>query len=131
MRAATRCGKNGALGAFRLAGGTDASIGVSVVAILCHVLMLGGGSAEAMERARVADFCCAAVHTQLLDQPEYDVWTERLEQQEIESPFQETVGWDIVKLTADNHTLGDKLRHMSGQIEQIAADALQAPSENA
>lgn len=41
------------------------------------------------------------VHTQLLDQPEYDVWTERLEQQDITSPFQETVGWDIVKLTEE------------------------------
>lgn len=36
-----------------------------------------------------------------LPQPEFDVWTERLEAQDITDPFQGTVGWDIIKLTEE------------------------------
>jgi hypothetical protein len=31
--------------------------------------------------------------------PEYDPWTERIEQGHLTSPYQETIGWDIFKLT--------------------------------
>ena len=36
-----------------------------------------------------------------LPQPDFDVWTERLEAQDITDPFQGTVGWDIIPLTED------------------------------
>jgi hypothetical protein len=41
------------------------------------------------------------IHTRSLPQPEFDDWTEYLVAQDITSPFQETVGWDIVKYTEE------------------------------
>lgn len=41
------------------------------------------------------------IHTVSLPQPEFDPWTEYLVAQDITSPFQETVGWDIVKYTEE------------------------------
>ena len=41
------------------------------------------------------------IHTRSLPQPEFDVWTEYLVAQDITSPHQETVGWDIVKYTEE------------------------------
>ena len=41
------------------------------------------------------------IHTRSLPQPDFDVWTEYLVAQDITSPFQETVGWDIVKYTEE------------------------------
>lgn len=41
------------------------------------------------------------IHTRSLPQPEFDPWTEYLVAQDITSPFQETVGWDIVKYTEE------------------------------
>ena len=41
------------------------------------------------------------IHTRSLPQPEFDPWTEYLVAQDITSPLQETVGWDIVKYTEE------------------------------
>lgn len=41
------------------------------------------------------------IHPVILDQPEYDIWTEYLEQEDLTSPFQETIGWEIKKMTED------------------------------
>lgn len=41
------------------------------------------------------------IHPVVLQQPEYDIWTEYLEQEDLTSPFQETIGWEIKKMTEE------------------------------
>jgi hypothetical protein len=42
--------------------------------------------------------------------PEFDVWTERLEQGDLTSPYQETIGWEIIKLSeAEQKELYDQM----------------------
>ncbi len=41
----------------------------------------------------------------ILDQPDYDVWSERIEQEDYNSPYQETIGWNIINLTDEEREI--------------------------
>ena len=46
------------------------------------------------------NYMAQEIFPEILDQPDYDVWLELIEQEDYASPYQETIGWNIIKLSS-------------------------------
>lgn len=64
------------------------------------------------------NYMAEEIHPVFLDQPEYDVWSEYIVQQDLTSPFQETVGWEIMKLSDEEREIQYQHLEMSIRYER-------------
>ena len=62
------------------------------------------------------------IHPIIEPQPEFDVWTEYVVQDDLTSPFQETIGWVVVKYTAEELELN--YQHLEASARMDRNDAL-------
>lgn len=58
------------------------------------------------------------IHPVILPQPDFDIWTEYVVQEDVTSPFQETIGWHIVKYTEEELAANYESLELSARFER-------------